>query len=37
MYSRKIVEPRMGPGTTTALTGWSYEEFPSRAPEVIYY
>ena len=30
MYSRKSIGPRMGPGGTPALTGYSCEDFPSR-------
>ena len=30
MYSRKSVGPRMDPWGTPALTGYSYEDFPSR-------
>ena len=30
MYSRKSVEPRIEPWGTPALTGYSYEYFPSR-------
>ena len=30
MYSRKSVGPKMEPRETPALTGYSYEDFPSR-------
>ena len=30
MYSRKSVGSRMDPWGTPALTGYSYEDFPSR-------
>ena len=30
MYSRKSVEPRTEPSGTPALTGYSWEDFPSR-------
>ena len=30
MYSRKSVGPRMDPSGPPALTGYSFEDFPSR-------
>ena len=33
MYSRKSVGPRIGPQGTPALTGYSCEDFPSRATQ----
>ena len=30
MYSRKSVGPRIEPRGTPALTGYSYEDFPSK-------
>ena len=33
MYSRKSVGPRMEPWGTPALTGYSCEDFPSRATQ----
>ena len=33
MYSKKSVGPRMEPWGTPALTGYSCEDFPSRATQ----
>ena len=30
MYSRKSIGPRMEPQATLALTGYSFEDFPSK-------
>ena len=37
MYNRKSVGSRMEPWGTPALTGYFFEDFPSKKPEAVYY